>query len=161
DFTTNDCTLTVSTTCGPLGIAFDNNGNLWMTDTGNHRVLEFKPPFSNGMEASLVIGQPDFTSNTSPNPTASSLWFPYGIAFDSHGNVFVGDDGNCRVLEYQPPFSNGMSASLVLGQMNFTTNICVSFPNPPTQNGLANAYGMRFDSAGNLWVADYGNSRVL
>ena len=38
--------------------AFDGSGNLWVADAFNQRVLEYTPPFSNGMAASLELGQP-------------------------------------------------------------------------------------------------------
>jgi sugar lactone lactonase YvrE len=140
----------------PSGIAFDVSGDLWVTDGGNMRVLEFKPPFADGMAASLVIGQTDFVSSGSAT-TASGLSFPDGVAFDSVGNLWIGDQANFRILQFKPPFANGMSASLVLGQASFTTN---TPPTPPTQNGFSSS-GIAFDGSGNLYVPDYANSRTL
>jgi hypothetical protein len=69
---------------------------------------------------------------------------------------WVGDSHNNRVLEFEPPFSTGMSASLVIGQQDFTTNA------PSTkQNGLGNPFHLCFDSSGNLWVSGHGNNRIL
>ena len=45
---------------GPSGIAFDRLGNLWVADSGNHRILRYSKPFNNGQAASLVIGQHDY-----------------------------------------------------------------------------------------------------
>lgn len=56
---------------GPTGIAFDPSGNLWVTDQGNNRVLEFKSPFSTGEMASVVIGHANFTS-FAPSSTVSA-----------------------------------------------------------------------------------------
>jgi len=156
DFTSRICNNTTASNLKfPADLTFDSNGNLWVADGSNNRVLAFQPPFTTGMSAALVIGQADFTHNGCA-ATASSLCNPWGIAFDSHGNLFVGDDSNCRVLEYQPPFTTGMSATLVLGQTGLTTNTCAT-----TQSGLADALGIRIDSSGNLWVADGSNCRVL
>ena len=49
--------------------------------------------------ATLVLGQPDFTSNGS-DTTASTLWCPFGVSVNSSGNVWVADNQNSRVLEY-------------------------------------------------------------
>ncbi len=155
NFTSAAAATTNSGLAEPHLIAFDASGDLWVTDTGNNRVLEFKPPFANGMAASLVIGQPDFVSSGFAT-TGSSLDFPTGIAFDNSGNLWVGDLANCRVLEFKPAFANGMSASLVLGQPDFTTRTLAT-----TQSGLSGPFGIAFDSSGNLGVADSGNNRTL
>ena len=139
----------------PHSVAVDSSGNLWVTDTGDDRVLEFSPPFSNGMNASLVIGQPNFTSGNDMT-TQNGMSLPYGASFDSSGNLWVADMYNSRVLEFSPPFSNGMNASLVLGQPDFTSYLATT-----TQNGMAGPEGASFDSSGNLWVVDSSNKRVL
>lgn len=174
-FTTSTCTSGPSSVppsqsglCGPDGSVFDSLGNLWVADRFNNRVIEFKPPFSNGESASLVIGQPNFTTSTCNGaesnvpPTQSGLCFPVGLAFDFSGNLWVADSVNSRVLEFNPPFSNGESASLVIGQSSFTISICSTFQiGLASQNGLCSPLGLAFDSSNNLWVADTGNSRVL
>ena len=52
--------------------------------------------------ADLVLGQPNFTSNTANNGgvSASSLHGPHGVAVDTAGNVHVTDLYNNRVLVY-------------------------------------------------------------
>ena len=90
------------------GLAFDSSGNLWVSDNSNNRVLEFRPPFSMGMNASLVIGQPDFETGRA---SISQSGFLNGLAtlvIDPSGNIWVGDKS--RVLEFRAPFSTGMNA---------------------------------------------------
>lgn len=139
----------------PFGIAFDPGGNLWVTDQLNNRILRFQPPFLSGMNASLVIGQPDFVSSGHAT-SATGLFEPWSIASDNAGNLWVSDTQNSRVLQYKPPFSNGMSASLVLGQSDFTTSMGAL-----TQSGFGLPRGIAFDSGGNLWVADAAHNRTL
>jgi sugar lactone lactonase YvrE len=136
-------------------LAFDHSGNLWVVDYSNLRVLEYVPPFANGMNASLVIGQADFISAVSAT-TNTGLAQPYSVAFDGSGNLWVTDANNNRVLKYAPPFANGMAASLVIGQTDF-----VSSGNATTASGLDFPTGIAFDRAGNLWLTDTSNSRVL
>jgi len=155
DFTSGAGATTNSGLRGPESIAFDARGDLWVSDTYNNRVLEFEPPFANGMTASVVIGQADFVSSGTAT-TASGLSFPTGLAFDSSGNLWIGDTDNSRVLQFQPPFASSMNASLALGQASFTTNTAAT-----TQNGLSRPFGLTFDSSGNLGVADFANNRTL
>ena len=145
----------------PTKALFDPSGDLWVVDSSNSRVLEFEPPFRNGMGATLVIG-----ANTSEQVPAGSntLWTPYGAAFDSSGNLWVSDQGNGRILEFVPPFVNGMRASIVIGQSSFTS-VCMvcqgqGGPSMDTRSGLTSPSSIAFDSSGNLWVAD-DDARVL
>jgi sugar lactone lactonase YvrE len=156
-FTTYNTATSPTGLNGPTGLAFDSSGNLWVADANNARVLEFTTPFSSHEAASLVIGQTSLTALViATTPTQTGLYFPTAIAFDSSGNLWVADYYNNRVLEYTPSFSTDEAASLVIGQSSFTTNTYAT-----SQNGLGTPYGLAFDSSGNLWVVDHGNNRVL
>ncbi|MGB8274494.1 MAG: NHL repeat-containing protein, partial [Alphaproteobacteria bacterium] len=84
---------------------------------------------------------------------------PLALAADPiTGNLYVADYGNNRVVRFLSPFENRsrVQPDAVYGQPNFTT----------TTAGLLKASMYRpravaFDSAGNLWVADSANNRVL
>jgi sugar lactone lactonase YvrE len=141
---------------GPdAGIAFNATGSLWVVDGGNNRVLAFNPPFTTGKPAELVLGQPGFTTRGS-NTNQTSLWEPQGIAIDAHGDVWVADSTNNRVLEYVPPFTSGMPASLVLGQLLYTTRAAGT-----SATAFTHPTGLAFNSQGDLFVADSLNNRVL
>ena len=121
----------------------------------NNRVLEFMPPFTNGEKASIVIGQPTFTSSALAE-TRTGLKRPTGVAFDHRGNLWVADELSNRVLQFTLPFTNGERASIVIGQTSFTASGAHE-----TRTGLDLPFGVAFDSRGNLWVVDFANNRVL
>jgi sugar lactone lactonase YvrE len=107
----------------PYGITFDGSGNLWVSDNRNLRVLEFTLPLSSGQAASLVLGQPNFTSSgLSGNPQVD-VNNPEGLAFDTSGNLFVSETGASRVVIFEPPFNSDMSASVVIGQQSFNSGL--------------------------------------
>jgi streptogramin lyase len=143
-------------------MVFDHNGSLWISDKENNRVLRYAPPFSNGMNASLVLGQPDFESYDAGQPTASSLSGPVGLAFDfgqdgvggnEDDRLWVADGGRHRLLRFDPPFRNGMAASAVLGAPDFeSVNLGCLFSHP---------WDVEIDPDGNLWVAEWGIPRIL
>ncbi len=96
----------------PESVAVDTSvspNRLYVADTDNSRVLGYKNvnTFVNGGAADLVIGQPDFLSGAcnTAGLGASSLCNPFGIAVDGSGNLYVADQNNNRVLEYNTPFA--------------------------------------------------------
>jgi sugar lactone lactonase YvrE len=156
DFTTTDTGTSATSLYYPWASHFDVSGNLWVTDYDNSRVLEFKAPFSNGMAASVVLGQTNFTSSES-GTSASTFGDPSNAVSDSTGHIWVSDYDNSRVLRFSPPFTTGMSADLVLGQSNFTSNNCDT-----TATSLCYPWqGLAFAPNGYLWVSDYDNCRIL
>ncbi len=143
----------------PSGVAVDKQGNVWVADTDNHRVLEYDAPLTNDTVADRVYGQPDFTSNTANNGGIgeSTLYIPADVVVDDQGNLWVADSGNLRVLEYDTPVASGdRAADLVVCQARFDTD------RPGTSDTLIESLtGIAVDSKRNLWVSDSLNSRVL
>lgn len=155
DFTSTVQATTASGLSVPVNVMADPEGNLWVSDVENNRVVRFASPYANGMTADLVLGQSNFTGN-GESTSQSGLSLPHGLAFDKNGNLWVADSYNSRVLEFEPPFTSGMNSSLVLGQSDFTGRLCSATP-----SGLCFPTNVVFDATGNLWVADSNNNRVL
>ena len=139
----------------PFGIAFDSSGNLWVADSNDNRIVEYKAPLTSDEGASLVLGQTSLTSATD-NVAQANMSGPEDIAFDRSGNLWVADTENSRILEFFAPFSDGERASEVIGEPNFN-----SFGGNDTQSTVALPEAIAFDHSGDLWVSDSGNSRVL
>ncbi len=105
DLTTGNPGLSATGLNGPFGVALDPDGNLYVADAINNRVLEYDTPLSNAT-ASRVFGQGgDFTMGTANNGgiSASSLDAASGAAVDANANLYIADRANNRVLEYDQP----------------------------------------------------------
>lgn len=88
-------TTSATSLCGPESVAVDGNGNLYVADSYNHRVLLYQPPFSNGKAASRVLGQNDFSgkyANAAGVAARSSLYYPRGLAIAPNGTLYVADE---------------------------------------------------------------------
>ncbi|EMY62137.1 NHL repeat protein [Leptospira terpstrae serovar Hualin str. LT 11-33 = ATCC 700639] len=133
----------------PIGLNLDSKGGIYVSDSGNSRVLYF-PKDSN--IATEVYGQPDFVSNGATT-SASGLNSNQGVVSDSEGGIYIADTSNNRVV-YYPKGSN--VATKVYGQPNFTSNTAAT-----TSNGLNNPVAVALDQSENLFVADLNGHRVL
>ncbi len=143
----------------PAGVAVDAEGNVWVADTGNGRVLRFPKPFEHWDEtqtADLVLGQPDLETHSTGEVLRDRLYRPSSLAFTGEGNLVVADLAHSRVLMFNAPFSSGAPASLVLGQPDDAT---ATPGNGEAQMNLP--LGVAVDTDDRLYVADTGNSRVL
>jgi len=114
--------------------------------------------WTNGQAASYVIGQPGFGNNTAAL-TSTGLSGPIAVTVDpATGKLFVDDYTNSRVLRYPSAaaMTDGSAAEAVLGETDFTSNATGT-----TATTLFYPRALAVDASGNLWVADWDNSRVL
>jgi len=152
----------------PTTIAVEPSGNVWVVDHGNNRVLRFNAPLAaQGMAASFVVGQPDFTSNAANGNgqqgavNATGLDQPYGVAYDNfEPKLYVSDTNNNRVLIYQGFDQEPAFPSQVIGQSDFNSKLVDFGAITPNSSGLNGPTGIVQDS-GSIYIADTNNSRVL
>src|SRR5215469_1702861 len=147
----------------PTGLLVDSNGDLYVADTGNGRVLRFPAPFSNYTpgtpeNANLVLGQPNFFI-TITDPTDRTMAAPYGLAMTLFPGILVSDVVHSRALFFQgasDQLTSGQPASRVFGQPDFN-----SAGTGGGMNQMNSPHHISSDSDDRLYVADTGNRRVL
>jgi uncharacterized protein (TIGR03437 family) len=149
----------------PSGLAVDANGDLWVADSGNGRVLRFPKPFDQNLpagerqRANLVIGQQNFNQRI-VDPSSRNMAYPFGLAFSVEGHLLVSDAVHSRILFFRKPangdFTNGQAAERVIGQPDFLT-----VGRGTTLNRMSSPRHIATDTDDRLYVADSGNNRVL
>jgi DNA-binding beta-propeller fold protein YncE len=116
----------------PWGIATDQEGNLYISDTSNARIQKFRsdgtPLFKWGRDGSYD----------------GAFFYPRGVAVDFVGNVFVADEGNHRIQK----FDNRGSFLAKWGKEGSGPG---QFKAP---------WGVACDALGNVYVVDSGNHRI-
>jgi hypothetical protein len=156
-----------NTLLAPVSQTLDSAGNLWVSDSGNCRVLKFPKPFTTDESATVAVGQTNLA--TGCGFAASAIFLGGvgktigGIAFDAAGNLWVADTANNRVLGFPAATlaASGGTATGVLGQTDFVSTAPNRGAGLPTASTLSAPASIAFDSAGNLWVVDQGNNRVV
>jgi uncharacterized protein (TIGR03437 family) len=131
------------------GIAIDRLGNLYLADTDNHRVRKV----SGGVIATVAgTGVAGF-SGDGKSALNAQLNFPYGVALDASGNLYVADLGNQRVRRITP---DGVITTVA------GTGRKVSSPDgaAPLDTSLLSPRNVAVDAAGNLYIAEFEGHRV-
>ncbi len=132
------------------GVDVDSNGNLWIVDSANNRVLKFPCSSGSGSSctksktASLVLGQTGFTTKTS-GTGLNKMHDPNTVRVTTSGDVFVAEHfvDNYRVMKYSNPSTNGASG-IVFG------------------SGFLFPSGLDFDDTepGRIWITNQGHSVI-
>lgn len=138
----------------------DSTGDVYVSDTGNNRVLVFATVVSSDPSAIHVVGASDYTStNTTGTVSQSTMLSPVGVALYGSGasiRIYIADKDFNRVLVYGEITSNGQNALYVLGQTDF-----ISSTSGLSQSTLASPSGVDVGSTGKVYVADSNNNRIM
>ena len=133
---------------GPVGIAVDPAGNLYISDSGNDRIRKI----ANGMITTVAgNGSYGFRGDNGP-ATSAQLYGPAGVAVDPTGNLYISDSGNNRIRKV----ANGVITTVAgRGTSGFSGD-----GGPATSAQLQGPAGIAADPAGNLYISDSGNNRI-
>ena len=135
----------------PIGIAIDAAGNLYVADNGGNTIRKITPP--PGSAVSTIAGNAAVPPGSIDGiGIAARFNGPVGIALDTHGNIFVGDNGNGTLRAITP---GGTVTTLAGTAQSFGS-----------QDGIGAAaqfgalFGVSIDASGNVYVADANNGVI-
>jgi sugar lactone lactonase YvrE len=138
---------------GPFDVGFDRAGNLYFSDTFNHRIRRVDG--RTGVIATVAgNGTAGYAGDGGP-AVAAAFNEPYGIAVDRSGNIYVADRHNHCVRRI-----DGASGIVTTFAGNGTAGYAGD-GGPATGAGLVEPNGLGFDPAQQrLFIADVADHRV-
>jgi sugar lactone lactonase YvrE len=123
----------------PVGLAFDAQGSLWVSNSGGPTVVKFAPEqlatTGNPTPAVTITGTVAVVGGAGP-----SLSKPHGLAFDKDGGLWVANLSADTLVRYSP---QQLSTS--------------GSPTPAVtikSDNLKGPAGLAFDNQGSLWVTN-------
>jgi hypothetical protein len=120
------------------GVAADRFGNVYVADANNHRIRKVAP--SGTITTFAGTGTDGFSGDGGP-ATAANLSYPYGVAVDDAGNVYIADTGNLRVRKVTG--SGVISTIAGVGSFGFSGD-----GGPATAAQLTSPYAVAVDDTG-------------
>ena len=134
----------------PAGLCLDSAGNLYVADTGNHKIRRISP---SGIITTVAGTSSPAFAGDGDLPTNAQLSFPKAVAVDSAGALYISDYFNQRLRRVNP--SGNITTLAGDGSFGYAgDNGAASLAR------LANPAGLFLDRNGYLYLADSGNHRL-
>ena len=134
----------------PGGGALDAVGNLYIADSFNNCVRKVD---TNGIMTTVAGNNSKGYSGDGGAATSASLDWPYSVALDAFGNLFIADTWNNRIRKVDTggivTTVAGNGTAGYSGDGGAATGAELNWPG---------AVGL--DAVGNLYIADQGNNRI-
>ncbi|MCX6923551.1 MAG: immunoglobulin domain-containing protein, partial [Verrucomicrobia bacterium] len=132
----------------PSGVAVDTACNVYVADTLNSTIRKVTP----GGVVTTLAGLAGTSGSADGTGSAARFYYPSGVAVDTAGNVYVTDRNNYTVRMVTP-----------VGQVVTLAGLAGANGSADGTGSAARFYypsGVTVDTAGNVYVADYGNYTI-
>lgn len=142
----NDGDISVATFSGPNGVAFDSDGNMYVSEVNGNRIRKITPL---GVVSTVAgSGTAGYVNATGTN---AQFAFPVGLVLDGAKNIYVAEFNNHVVRKITPAGEVTTLAGDGTPGYADGTGSAAKFYNPS---------GIDIDPLGNLYVSEIGNNRI-
>ena len=128
----------------PIGLAIDAANNIYVTDTGNHKIRKITP---DGLVSTIAGSVAGFADGNGANAEFDS---PVGISIDTQDNIYVSDLSNFKIRKIA---ANGTVSTVAGSDFGFTDGNA-------SNAQFSNPYDIAMDKLGNIYVADLTNHSI-
>jgi sugar lactone lactonase YvrE len=136
----------------PTALALDTANNLYIADTGNHRIRRIDAV--TGIITTMAGTGTQGFSGDNALATNATIDSPTGLALDAANNLYLADTHNHRIRRIDAV--TGIITTIAgTGAQGFTGDTAVA-----TSANLALPHGITLDATGNLYLADTANHLV-
>ncbi len=139
---------------GPVGLALDNDGNLFIADRSNNRIrrIDARTGIITTVAGSGFVGG----GGDGGPATQAELNVPTGVAVDGAGNLYITDIGNQRIRRVSAADGRistlaGTGVAGFSGDGGSAASALINLAYPAT---------LTLDAAGDLYFADRNNHRI-
>jgi hypothetical protein len=134
----------------PEAMCLDKDGNLYFADSHNHVVQQLD--LSGNLITVAGTNLPGYAGDAGP---ATDAWlnFPYDVAIDSHGNLYIADYQNRRIRKVDT--AGIISTFAGTGSQGYSGD-----GGPATDANLGGPYSLCVDADDNVVIADSDNHRI-
>jgi sugar lactone lactonase YvrE len=134
----------------PSDLVCDDSGDLFISDRSNSRIRKVN---SEGIISTYAgEGTAGYGGDFGP-ATQALLKFPFGIAMDKKGNLFIADRGNNRIRKVT---SQGLITTVAGDGSHFFSGDY----GPAERASLAFPTDVSIDEKGSLYISDRNNNRI-
>ncbi len=129
----------------PSGVAADHSGNVYVTDTGNHRIRQIDA--AGTITTIAGTGEPGF--DWKGPAVEAKLAEPRDVALDNSGNLY-----------FTGPFNFGIRRVDAAGTLSEVAGSGEPYDGPEDEHRLSRDRGVAVDGSGNVYIANIYNSYV-
>ena len=137
---------------GPWGVAVDIAANIYIAESGSHRIRKVDP--SGTISTVAGTGEGSFGGDNGP-AVQGRLSAPTGMAVDDEGNLYIADYNNRRIRKVD---SSGVITTIAGSR--FSGECFGGDGGPAIQAGLCYPYDVALDTVGNIYIADRRSHRI-